>query len=89
MNHNEQPVKIIKTEESGKKDLKLIVIGAGNPMIDVGRIANQVNRIKDEMKISVAFHIWCTQHEWEHDYREQRTLTTEQLFDIFIKEYKP
>lgn len=31
----------------------------------------------------INFKEWCDEHAWEEDYREQKTHTTAQLFDIW------
>jgi len=35
--------------------------------------------------MAIQFKEWCDNHAWEEDYREQKTHTTGQLFDIWNK----
>lgn len=50
--------------------------------------------IKEQMealikKRAVTFANWCKKHAWEEDYRQSRTHTTEELYEIFIQLYNP
>lgn len=42
----------------------------------------------DAKQTAIAFHDWVLLNEYFHNNFEQRTYTTEELFDIFINEIK-
>lgn len=91
MNHNDNPVKVIKTEKSGNKSLGegLILFKGENylPLDNTKSIAMVFVEwvVKSEFK-------WYhkTTGKWSSDNKEfSKSITTEELFDIFIKQYKP
>lgn len=94
MNHNDNPIKVIKTDASGTKQ----TIGELFP----NQLPYQTITI-DVKPICVAFHNWVKQNYFEdfmlmvnnslengeNTCTIEKFKSTDQLFDIFIKEYKP
>lgn len=39
-------------------------------------------------KVACEFANWLALHRWEYEFREERTFTLEELFEIFIVENK-
>ncbi len=76
--------------ETPKEEIKAMVdkVNRENPS-DNNDTGTWKTIIADVKPISVAFRDWCDNHGWEEDFRESHTHSTEELFDIFIKQYKP
>lgn len=100
MNHNDNPIKVIKTEGSGDKLFEDI----GSVLMKQRELAIGVRGTQDKI-IAVAFAEWIFKNRYQrywgsdnpnndkwyiqYTHANRNYFTTEQLFDIFIKEYKP
>lgn len=43
---------------------------------------------KREQQTAIAFHRWMELESWEHEYREQRAFSIEELYELFLTETK-
>lgn len=92
-NHNDQPVRVIKTEASGDKI----------PLFFTAElITKRLAQIEESKMVAIAFANFVGNRPlpeysestnkwrwWNNDTREYNFATTEELFDLFIQQYKP